>query len=1235
LSFYASVSFGQQKIIFEQLSVPDGLSSNNITGVCQDEYGYLWISTADGLNRYDGYNFEVFKYDPSDTLSLPASNVTTVYKDQRGIIWAGTTDGLSERNPATGQFRTYYPETFAGRERFVVRIFEDSKNRLWVGFRWMGLFLFDRENKSFKRMKLEVQGAVQEYGGPVLSVIETASGSIFSAATGMGMLKYNEQRQIFEIIDLGQKWNSYFKQTFVWDMHEDKSGNLWMTTHDALFKFNPLQNTNQKIQLNYSGSTPDRFTAMHEDKQGFLWIGSNAGLFRYNLRSGEIFRHQRDNWNPNSLSHPDIWTLFEDSFGVLWICTVGGGLNKFDRTKIPFEKYTKFTEEAEETNASAANAIAPDYRNRAALWIGTETGLWHLNRENQVRSYLKLPEAVGKSKVNSLIADDEGHLWIGTHNRGLLKYDIKRENYRHYIYKPFERNSLQSRRIFEIEQDDYGDLWIGTNSGLNRLDPRTGVFSLIPGVESRRYHKDIHNYINDMRERNRRLAAILKVPDFANETREFTLNKKMKLFIVATGEGLLDWQMVDYGWLENESGDTIWTSANIRETFNLSGALKNRVKAEIISLEPGNYKLRYISDDSHAYGKWNEPAPEDSAWWGIQVLEVTDKEEHNIGALIKNDQERPTIEGQIIYDLHYSRYGELWIGTDKGMSRYDPKSGKVTNYLHDPSDQKTLSDNVVGDIFEDRDGVFWIATSRGLNRFDPQTETFMVFHERDGLPSDQIRAIAEDSEGNLWLSTVNGISRFEKKSGYKKPLFINYDVQDGLQGYEFFWNSVYQYEDGELIFGGRNGFNTFYPGSVSHTAPRVLISDLSISNQIIRPGAEDSPIDSVIMDMDEIKLSYDQNDLSFAFATVHFSRPAKNKVSYRLEGYQDEWIGENRRFVSFTNLDPGDYIFRVRGISGDGIPAKEEASLTITINPPWWTTTWAYVMYGLFLIGGIFLVDRVQRYRLTLRERNRAQIREAELRAQAAEAESKALQLEHERKTHELEEARKLQLSLLPEKLPELPNLDIAVYMKTATEVGGDYYDYNISADGTLNIALGDATGHGMRAGTMVTLMKGLFSADSGRLDIDVFFKQSSDTIKELRFGRVMMSFTLIKIKENSMLYSSAGMPPAYIYRSSTLKVDELSLNGMPLGAMKEYDYKVIQDKLDKGDTLLLLSDGLPELKNPNGESFDYPRVEKIFRDVADQAPQAIIDRLVDAGELWRKDTLPDDDVTLMVIRVR
>ena len=476
------------------------------------------------------------------------------------------------------------------------------------------------------------------------------------------------------------------------------------------------------------------------------------------------------------------------------------------------------------------------------------------------------------------------------------------------------------------------------------------------------------------------------------------------------------------------------------------------------------------------------------------------------------------------------------------------------------------------------------------------------------------------------MSSNRGISKFDPKS----RTFKNYTVEDGLQSDEFNGGAYYQSKSGELFFGGINGINAFYPESITDNTykPQIELTDFKLFNQSI-DISDESPLKKHISETKEITLTYWQNDIEIEFVALHYYRSTNNTYAYRLDNYDDDWrfVGTTRSAV-YTNLDPGDYVFRVKAANSDGVWNIEGPVLNITITPPWWFTGWAYIGYGLLFVLGIFTIDRFQRFRLTQRERNRAMIREVELRAKAAEDVNK-------RKSNELEEARRLQLALLPEKLPELPNLEIAVYMKTATEVGGDYYDFNISADGTLNIAIGDATGHGMQAGTVVTLMKGLFSADSGRMKIDDFFQQSSDTIKDLRFGRMMMSFTMIKIKEKDMLFSSAGMPPAYIFRASTMKVDELGLEGMPLGAMKEYKYQVLKEQLVSGDTLLLMSDGLPELKNPDGEIFDYSRVEQVFRDAAGQAPQMIVDRLVDAGELWRKDQVADDDVTLMVVKVR
>ena len=262
-----------------------------------------------------------------------------------------------------------------------------------------------------------------------------------------------------------------------------------------------------------------------------------------------------------------------------------------------------------------------------------------------------------------------------------------------------------------------------------------------------------------------------------------------------------------------------------------------------------------------------------------------------------------------------------------------------------------------------------------------------------------------------------------------------------------------------------------------------------------------------------------------------------------------------------------------------------------------------------------------------MKERNAAILREANLRAQIAET-------ENERKTKELEEARILQLSMLPEELPEVPQLEISVYMKTATEVGGDYYDFNLAEDGTLTVALGDATGHGMQAGTVVTLMKGLFTSDVARIDMEHFFSQSSKAIKQIKTGRLMMAFSLLKIKEKTVRISSAGMPPVYIYSKKSGEVEEILLKGLPLGALKDFTYTVTERQLESGDTILMLSDGLAEQRNDEAEMFDYARIQNLFQKSAPEAPDEIIKQLVNAGKNWMNGQEQEDDISLIVLKI-
>ncbi len=245
------------------------------------------------------------------------------------------------------------------------------------------------------------------------------------------------------------------------------------------------------------------------------------------------------------------------------------------------------------------------------------------------------------------------------------------------------------------------------------------------------------------------------------------------------------------------------------------------------------------------------------------------------------------------------------------------------------------------------------------------------------------------------------------------------------------------------------------------------------------------------------------------------------------------------------------------------------------------------------------------------------------------------LEKENQRKAVELEEARQLQLSMLPKELPQLPHLDIAVYMKTATEVGGDYYDFNLSDDETLTIAVGDATGHGMKAGTIVSMVKALFDSNGSRLNMKSFFDQSSATLKGIELGKLMMAFMMIKINKSKLQISNAGMPPLFIYKKSKKEVEEIQINGMPLGALKNFPYEIIEREINSGDTILLLSDGLPELKNSNEEQFGYKRVKESFKIIAEKKPEEIISYLKKEGSNWAGNKEPDDDVTFVVVKIK
>lgn len=315
--------------------------------------------------------------------------------------------------------------------------------------------------------------------------------------------------------------------------------------------------------------------------------------------------------------------------------------------------------------------------------------------------------------------------------------------------------------------------------------------------------------------------------------------------------------------------------------------------------------------------------------------------------------------------------------------------------------------------------------------------------------------------------------------------------------------------------------------------------------------------------------------------------------------------------------------------------------LTETITRPLFGIYLVYV-YGLVFLAITVSINLAKKMSDTHMDLEKQLIQVKELSQKTIEQERKVkeeeltrklLEADNQRKTKELEEARKLQLSMLPKSVPDVPDLEIAVYMKTASEVGGDYYDFKYDRNGTLIIAIGDATGHGMKAGTMVATIKGIFTAESTSTDVVTFLNKSNSIIRDMRLGNIYMAMLVAKIEKEKVTISSAGMPPALIYRYSNNRVEEIKLQAIPLGGPADFTYPRRETSLSKGDTLLLMSDGFPELFNKHKEILDYSRAKVLFGSIGEKTASDTIKSLLKEVEIWKGEAKQEDDITFVVVK--
>ncbi len=1252
-----------QTIEVDRISIKEGLSEGNIRNIIQDSYGLIWVATQDGLNVYDGYSFKIFKNIPGNPKSILDNNVWTVKEDRDGNIWIATEEGVSKYIRASNQFINYETKDIL-KANFVTQarinyLFIDSKNYVWAATITNDFVRYNPQSESWDNPNTIVSDST--YFNPTSRVAypitEDRNGKIWAGSFAYGLIFFDPEEDVFKQAEIKKSSDTpNFTQPGqeLSCLYFDESNVLWITTRDGVYKYFPETNEIKTIKK-YTGYQLTFFAfynGITQDKEGNVWIANNfRGILKFDGISEKYsdIKVQGVGAYPDGRSEISFTNVMKDNTGLLWFGTSLAGLFKYNPYAEPFALYKHDPENKNSIKSSQIFGLLESKKHPGKIYVGARGGGLNLF-DPATKTFTNIPykvigDAFGGS-VRAILEEPDGSLWLGTWGDGLIKMNSNYEIVERYNYDSTNNNSLSDDVIRVLRKDNDGNLWIGSgNQSLSFFDLKKKKISRIEDGPSSTYPNELNVFLRQRNQKKDFISEIKNVGDNQNLTQKFSVLKTADYLIVSAGEGSFgDSLTADHGWLESANGKEIWTGADFRKSYHLGGALKNRIRIDIVKLNPGQYSLRYISDATHSYEKWNAEPAYDRDFWGIRIYELkTSKEISDIKSYIKEAEENKFVKGTNIRSLHIS--GDIvWIGTDdKGLNKYNIRTKEAKNYSYQLDKTNTLSDNSVQFIYEDHKGLLWLATNAGLNRFDPKTEIFTVYSSEDGLPTSYIASILPgDNDGELWIATRSGISKMVTSKVTDQVTFVNYDLEDGLGGTDFVALVALKSSKGKYYFGGEHGLNEFSPINVNQTPPALIFSDLKISNKSVLSMGGDSPLKTSLYDLEEFKLSHTQNDLSFEYAALHYAKPTKNQYAHMLKGYDQDWIYDSKRFATYTNLDPGEYVFMIKGSNRDGVWNEEGKSIKITILPPWWLTTWAYVGYGFLFFGFVFAIDRIQRKRLLSKEKEKQKLLEAEhrieaaeLQAKATEAERKVLQVEYEMKKKELEEARDLQLSMLPKELPNLPHLDIAVYMKTATEVGGDYYDFSIGLDGTLTVVIGDATGHGMRAGTMVTATKSLFSSHASNPDILFTFQEITRCIKHMNMQMLSMCLSILKIQENKMQISAAGMPPALLYRNNTKTVEEIVLKGMPLGAYQDFPYQLKETIIQPGDTLLLLSDGLPELFNRNKEMFGYDRVIETYKKAAGKSPEEIIEVLKNAGSDWANNEAPDDDVTFVVIKVK
>lgn len=971
------------------VSIADGVVSPTVYDVLQDSYGLIWIGTANGLQKYDGYRFETFKNISGKSNSLQSNTVWALFEDNHDI-WVSSNKGVSRYIRSKNEFKNYsFAQTFGFTTDSDVpgyKFFKDSQNRLWVNTLNIQLAWYDVDNDTWKKAVYEVPDVPEpDHIGRSYGLAEDSKGNLWLASWNYGLMRKAKDEGAFRPVAI-TKPRFDFTTDFnkITGLYMDSTNTLWITTRIGVYKYD-TEKEELRIIKEYTDDSENGWTQMNaieRDSEGNIWIANN-------LRGPLKFEGITDRYTEIQLAGKMKlrgfgWTFtltqfMQDRSGIFWFGTAETGMMKYDPVNKPFQSIVHDPNNPNTLSKGGAFGILASKVKPGVVYVGTRGGgvnVYDPKKTTIDKVSFKVVDDMFGGSARAIGEDTDGSLWLGTWGDGVVKLDKNFKEVTRYKYDSTNNNSLSHNQVRVVKPDKNGRVWLGTNYGLNFLDTKTNVIHRVTNKHGRPYPDLLVKEVEKLMATEQKIGIIEKVIDNQNLSQPVEIKEDGTYWVMAVAE-MDPSQLVDLGWIENAAKDTVWKMSQYDQTMYAGGAYKNRIEIGNLNLEAGSYTLHYRTDDSHAYGKWNEAAPTYTSLYGIALLKApTGDKLPAIRTDIVPEKEELYTSGSNINDIEVTdKY--VWVsGEGGGVDRIDPATNQVKSYSHNPDDPNSLSHNNVKEILADSKGMLWFATNDGLTRLDPVTEIFTRYSEADGLPTNLTEGIVEGDNGEIWIATQNGLSQMVINERLGKATFINYNSTDGLTGDAFLSLTNTRATDGRFYFGSERGLTTFSSITANNLPPAIIISNFFISNKSVLEMQEDSPLTESLFETKSVSLPFNQNSLSFEFAALHYANPKKNQYAHMLEGYDQDWIYDNRNFAAYTNLDPGTYKFKVRAANAYGIWNEDGLTLEITILPPWWRTWWAYASYIVVFAGFAFTADRTVRRSIKLRERERSRERE-------------------------------------------------------------------------------------------------------------------------------------------------------------------------------------------------------------------------------------------------------------------